>query len=184
VAWSTLTGTVSVGVGLADRSLALAGLGFNVLLDVISSMVLIWRFRLERHHQHLAERAEAIAHRVASGALILFGAALAVEATRRLLESRRAHVTALAQALAALSLLVLPVLARAKYRAAAALPSNALRADAHITATSAAMAAVTLLGLLLARSVGWWWADSIAALLLGLAAGGEGARGLAQPNGH
>src|SRR5207244_2187461 len=66
--------------------------------------------------------------------------------------------------LTALSLIVMPILARAKLRVAASLGSQALRADAHETIVCAWLSATTLLGLGLNAVVGWWWADPVAAL--------------------
>ena len=68
--------------------------------------------------------------------------------------------------LAALSLLVMPLLARAKRRVAARLESRALHADSRQTDICAYLSAILLGGLLLNALFGWWWADSIAALLM------------------
>ena len=68
--------------------------------------------------------------------------------------------------LTALSLIVMPLLARAKLRVAASLGSRALRADAHETIVCAWLSATTLLGLGLNAALGWWWADPVAALAM------------------
>jgi len=65
-----------------------------------------------------------------------------------------------------LSLVVMPLLARAKLRVAAALSSRALRADAHETIVCAWLSFTTLLGLALNAVLGWWWADPVAALAM------------------
>ena len=65
-----------------------------------------------------------------------------------------------------LSLIVMPLLARAKLRLAASLGSRALRADAHETIVCAWLSATTLLGLGLNAVLGWWWADPVAALAM------------------
>ena len=64
------------------------------------------------------------------------------------------------------SLLFLPWLARAKWRVAAELGSNALRGDSLLTAASATLAALTLASLLVDAWLGWWWADAVAALAI------------------
>ena len=66
----------------------------------------------------------------------------------------------------ALSLIVMPLLARAKLLVAASLGSRALRADAHETIVCAWLSAATLLGLGLNAVLGWWWADPVAALAM------------------
>jgi len=68
--------------------------------------------------------------------------------------------------LTALSLIVMPLLARAKLGVAARLGSRALRADAHETIVCAWLSATTLLGLGLNAVLGWWWADPVAALAM------------------
>jgi len=65
-----------------------------------------------------------------------------------------------------LSLVVMPLLARAKLRTAGELGSAALRADAHETIVCAWLSATTLLRLSLNAVVGWWWADPVAALAM------------------
>src|SRR5205085_2791730 len=66
VAWSTASGVAALAVALRSRSLALAGLGVTVLIDVVSSVVLIWRFRHERGAEVVDDRPERVAHGVAS----------------------------------------------------------------------------------------------------------------------
>ena len=178
VAWSSVTGIASAIVGLLAGSLSLAGLGVTVLIDVGSSLVLIWRFRHERDGGASVVRAEQIAHRVASWALVAFAAVLAAQAGRSLVAGDAPTASGVGIVLAALGLAVLPLLARWKYRVADAVGSAALRADAHITAVGAAIAGVTLVGLVVVETWGWWWADSSAALVLAAVAARQGTRGL------
>jgi divalent metal cation (Fe/Co/Zn/Cd) transporter len=69
-------------------------------------------------------------------------------------------------ALAAASLVVMPLLARAKRRVADRLGSGSLRADSRQTDLCAWLSAILLVGLGLDALVGWWWADGVAALLM------------------
>jgi divalent metal cation (Fe/Co/Zn/Cd) transporter len=75
-----------------------------------------------------------------------------------------------------MSLLVLPWLGRRKLRVATALSSTALRGDGVLTLAGAALAAITLAALLVAAELGWWWADSVAALVISIGLAGEGLR--------
>jgi divalent metal cation (Fe/Co/Zn/Cd) transporter len=178
VGWSTATGTASAVVGLLAGSLSLAGLGVTVLIDVASSLVLIWRFRHERDGGASVEHAERLAHRVASWALVGFAVVLAAQAGRSLADHHEPKASVLGVLLAAASVAFLPVLARWKYRAADAVSSPALRADAHITTIGAAIAGVTLVGLGVVRIWGWWWADAVAALVLAAVAARQGVDGI------
>ena len=80
--------------------------------------------------------------------------------------------------LASLSLLVMPVLARAKRRVAAGLGSRALEADSHQTYLCAYLSALLLIGLGLNALLGWWWADPVAALAMVPIIGREGFQAL------
>src|SRR2546421_350359 len=82
----------------------------------------------------------------------------------RLLTGDRPGESVVGIVLTALSLIVMPLLARAKLRVAGSLGSRALRADAHETIVCAWLSATTLLGLGLNAVLGWWWADPLAAL--------------------
>jgi divalent metal cation (Fe/Co/Zn/Cd) transporter len=180
VAWSSLTGIASAAVGVVSHNLSLAGLGITVLIDVGSSLVLIWRFRHERAGGS-GTGPERIAHRVAAASLLGFGAVLGVQAVRNLVRHAHPHASPAGVALAAAGLLVLPYLARRKYRAAHAASSPALRADAHITALSAVMAGVTLAGLGARAAWGWDGADAVAAVVLAAVAARQGVDGLRDP---
>ena len=68
--------------------------------------------------------------------------------------------------IAALSVVVMPLLARAKRRIAAAIGSGAMHADSRQTDFCTYLSAILLGGLLLNAAVRWWWADPIAALAM------------------
>ncbi len=61
----------------------------------------------------------------------------------------------------------LPPLAIAKYRVAAHLGSGALRLDSILTAVAAVLAAISLASLAASNVLGLWWADAVAALIVG-----------------
>ena len=58
IGWNGLVGAASLAAALAASSLALAGFALNALLDCSASVVLVWRFRTERHDPVAAERLE------------------------------------------------------------------------------------------------------------------------------
>jgi divalent metal cation (Fe/Co/Zn/Cd) transporter len=178
VGWSLLSGTASLAVGLNAGSLSLGGLGASVLIDVISSAVLIWRFRRERGSGEFPEAAERRAQVVAALGLLAIAVALAGTGIQHLATQAGPSTPALALALAAGNLIVLPVLARWKYRVADEVGSLALRTDAHITMVGTSTSALTLVGLGADRAFGWWWADAVAALLIAVVAGDQGRRSL------
>lgn len=170
VTWSSVTGVASVVLGLSAASLALLGSGASVLVDVSSSVVLIWRFNHPRGHEH----AEQLAQRFAATALLLLAVLLALTSADRLASGGAAHPTAGTTGLAAASVLVLPALAWRKYVIAGAVRSAALRTDAHLTVVGGCTAALALLGFAL-TDAGAEWADPAAALVVAVLAAAVGA---------
>ena len=178
VAWSVAAGSFSVYAGLRAGSTALLGTGTDLLADLISSVVLVWRFRLELHGGRPGHEVEARAHVVAALALMAVAAGVAASASVRLASGHGASPDAIGIATAAASLAVLPLLAVAKRRIAAAVPSPALRTDAAITLVGAGTAALSLIGLLLTETLDWTAADPAAALAIAALAAWTGVREL------
>lgn len=178
VIWSVVSGTASLVVGLLAGSLSLGGLGASVLVDVVSSGVLIWRFRLERGEGEFPESAERKAQIVAALGLIVIAVALAITGIQHLIAGDHPGTPVIALVLAGANLIVLPLLARWKYRVADEVGSLALRTDAHITMVGTATSGLALVGLALDRGFGWWWADAVAALVIAAVAADQGRRSL------
>lgn len=176
VGWGLVIGGLSVAEGIGAGSTALVGTGTDILADMVSSIVLVWRFRLELHGGRPGHDAEHRAHLVAACALLLVAIGVSAGAVAGLVSGQGAAVTAPGIAVATASVLVLPVVAAVKLRAAAALPSRALRTDAAMTVVGAVTAALSLAGLLLTHTLGWTAADPIAALGIAAIAGVTGLR--------
>jgi divalent metal cation (Fe/Co/Zn/Cd) transporter len=171
VGWSCAAGAASVVIGVSAGSIALVGTGTDVLADMLSSVVLIWRFRAELHGRHASYLAERRAQLASATALLLVAVGISAAAILRLIQRHETSPQVAALTVAGVSVVVLPVFAYLKYGIAARVPSPALRLDGHITLVGAAMATLTLLGLLATRELGWTLADPIAALIIAAAAG-------------
>jgi divalent metal cation (Fe/Co/Zn/Cd) transporter len=145
------------------------------MLDGTASGALVWRFRHERSGADVdaVERRAAVAVGVLMSVVALY---LAVRAVSALAHHSGPETSSLGIILAAASALVLPVLARAKLRLAAALRSPGLRGDGILSLAGAGLAVATLLALVLDAGFNWWWADSVAALLISGVLLMEGAR--------
>jgi divalent metal cation (Fe/Co/Zn/Cd) transporter len=176
IAWNGVVGASGLVVALSTGSLALAAFAGNALLDSSASLVLVWRFLSERRDPLAAGRVERRAQAVVAAAMIVVGLSVLVEAVRALAGGSHADESALGFAVAMGSVLVLPWLGRAKLRVAAALPSAALRGDGLLTLAAAALAVITLLTLLVASALGWWWADPLAAFVIAVGLAAEGLR--------
>ena len=68
--------------------------------------------------------------------------------------------------LAIASLIVMPLVSRSKRRVGTYLHSAAMHADARQTEFCAYLSAILLVGLLLNATLGLWWADPVAALVM------------------
>ena len=84
-----------------------------------------------------------------------------VEAVRALVNGSHPESSAFGFVIAAISVLVLPVLGVMKLRLAGRLGSPALRGDSVLTLAAAALAAITLVALVANSALGWWWADPL-----------------------
>jgi divalent metal cation (Fe/Co/Zn/Cd) transporter len=171
-----LAGALALAAAIVSGSPATAGFALNALLDSSASVVLVWRFRREQREPEAAEHLERGAQKVIVVAMIGVALYVAGQALRALAHASQADESALAIALAGLSVIALPWLGRAKLVVARALPSPALRGDAVLTIAAATLAGITLVALLLNSSLGWWWADPLAALLIASALAVEAVR--------
>jgi len=163
VGYNALEGLVAIAAGIAAGSVALTGFGIDSVIEVASGVLLWWRLRAELG---LAPLGPTVEHRAARGAgflLLALGVYIVTDSVRVLVTGSRPESSLIGIVLTALSLIVMPLLARGKLRVAASLGSRALRADAHESIVCAWLSATTLLGLGLNAVLGWWWADPVAA---------------------
>jgi divalent metal cation (Fe/Co/Zn/Cd) transporter len=174
IAWSGIVGSVAVASALGSGSLSLLGFGANALIDAMASAALIWRFAVEAREPERAHRVEVAAERVIGAALMLLALYLAASSVRSLVVQAHPEPVVAGVALLVASLIVLPLLAWAKYRVASDLGSGALRADSVLTGAAAVLAAISLASIGATRAFGFWWADAVAALLVSLIVAREG----------
>ena len=166
VCYNALEGVVAIVAGLLAGSVALIGFGIDSVIEVTSGVLLWWRLRAELGAANLGPTVERRAARGAGVLLLALGAYIVADSARLLLTGTRPESSAIGIAVTALSLIVMPLLARAKLSVAGKLGSRALRADAHETIVCAWLSATTLVGLGLNALLGWWWADPVAALVM------------------
>lgn len=166
VGYNALEGIVAIVAGLAAGSVALTGFGVDSVIEVTSGVLLWWRLRAELGSAPLGPSVERRAARSAGFLLLALAVYLIAESAHVLWTGERPETSTLGIVLTSLSLIVMPLLARAKLKTADKLESRALRADAHETIVCAWLSATTLLGLGLNAVLGWWWADPVAALAM------------------
>jgi divalent metal cation (Fe/Co/Zn/Cd) transporter len=175
IGWNAVEGVVAVGAGLIAGSASLVGFGLDSGIEVSAAVILAWRLASER-----AGQCTQAADRRATRAIALSFAALAVyvlaQSARDLLTRTAPEASPPGIAIAALSLIVMPLLARAKRRLAPVVGSRAMVAEASQTALCSLLSAVLLVGLGLNALWGWWWADPVAGLAIGALAVVEAVR--------
>ena len=163
--YNSLEGLLSVGVGLSAGSVALIGFGVDSFIEVTASFAAIWRLRADADERR-REFAERRALRIIGVCFLALAAYVAIDATRSLIGRAVPDESFLGIGIAAVSLVVMPVLARAKRQVAKALTSRAIRAEARQTDICMYLSAILLGGLGLNALFGWWWADPLAALVM------------------
>jgi divalent metal cation (Fe/Co/Zn/Cd) transporter len=177
IGWNSLEGLIAVAAGAFAGSISLVGFGVDSFIEVTSGAALLWRMSGDADHCQ-RERREAITVRIVGVCFILLAGYVAVEAIGNLRAGTPAATSRVGIGLAAVSLVVMPLLSHAKRRVARGLGSGAMHADARQTEFCTYLSAILLGGLLLNAAFGLWWADSVAALLMTPIIAREGAQGV------
>ena len=162
IAWNLLEAFVSVGAGIVAGSVSLVGFGIDSLIECASAFVLLWRLK----DGDKGDAREKSALKFVGVSFLLLAAYIAFGALKSLIYYETSEVSYVGIAIAALSLIVMPLLARSKRRVAAGINSRAMKADSRQTDICAYLSAILLVGLGLNALFGWWWADSVAALIM------------------
>ena len=165
IAWNALEGLVAVVAGAIAGSISLVGFGVDSFIEVTSGSVLMWRMSVDAD-VHRREPNEKRAIRVVGACFLGLAAYITYESARDLLSRRPPEHSVPGIVLACVSLIVMPLLSRAKRRVGHALGSAAMHADAKQTEFCTYLSAILLVGLLLNAFFGWWWADPAAALIM------------------
>lgn len=177
LAYNSLEGVIAIAAGLAAGSIALVGFGADSLIELAASGTALWRLHADVDPIQ-RERAERVSLRIIGALFLALAAYVAYDALHALARRDVPNESPVGIVLAALSLVVMPILARAKRRVAIEMTSGALAAEAQQTSLCAYLSAILLGGLILNATLGWWWADPIAALVMVPIIAREGAEGL------
>lgn len=165
VAYNSMEGVIGVGAGLLAGSVALVGFGFDSIIEVTSGAVLLWRLRADVDPA-CREHVEVVSVRIVGICFLVLALYIAYNSVRMLFLREAPERSLPGMGLAIASLVVMPILARAKRRVARMIASNALAADAKQTELCMYLSAILLGGLVLNVTFGWWWADPAAGLLM------------------
>jgi len=168
LAYNVLEAAIALAAGAAADSIALVGFGLDSGIEVAAAAVLLWRLSLETRGvdgEDLA-RAERRVHRFVGGTFLALALYVTAQAGWTLLVRDAPQESLVGIVLAAASLVIMPLVAWGKLRAAREIASAALRAEARETLACSYLSFALLLGLVANAAAGWWWADPVAALAM------------------
>jgi divalent metal cation (Fe/Co/Zn/Cd) transporter len=169
IAYNVVEAAIALGEGTRVSSSALIGFGLDSAIEVSSAAAVAWQFSAKD-----PETREKAALRFIAFSFFALAAYVSVDAVLSLLGMGEARPSPIGIALAAASLVVMPVLSLAQRRAGRELGSSSAVADSKQTLLCTYLSAALLVGLTLNALFGWSWADPLAALAISVIAAREG----------
>lgn len=161
ITYNLIEAVVALWAGSVADSSALIGFGLDSVIEVTSALALSWQFSAKD-----PERREHLTLRIIAVSFFALAAFVTLDAVRALTGGEEAQHSTSGIVIAALSLAIMPVLSWVQRRAGRELGSRTAVADSKQTLLCTYLSAVLLVGLLLNSTLGWWWADAGAALVI------------------
>lgn len=165
IAWNALEGLVALGAGMVAGSVSLVGFGMDSFIEMSSGAALLWRMSVDTD-THQRESNERRALHIVGICFLLLAVYLIFESGRNLLFKQAPEHSLPGIILACASVIVMPILSRAKRKIGHGLGSAAMQADAKQADFCLYLSAILLVGLLMNAFFDLWWADPIGALLM------------------
>ena len=166
--WMIIEASIAITTGFATRSVSLEGFGIDSIIELVAGSILLWRLLVEQRGGSIEAVSQAERRASWITGISLFGLALYIVADSAfaILTQSRPQVSWWGISLAIAAAIIMPLLWQGKLRVAKRIGSTALKADAVCSVTCAYMSFTLLIGLLLNKFLGFWWADALAALAL------------------
>ena len=161
ITYNVLEAIVAITAGALASSAALIGFGLDSVVEVLSAVAVAWQFTRKD-----PERWEKVTVRAIAIAFFALAAYVSVDAVLGLTSQEGPEHSPLGIAITALSLLVMPLLAWYESRTGRELGSKSVVADAKQLLLCVYLSGAVFLGLIMNSLFGWWWADSVAALVV------------------
>lgn len=169
ITYNIIEAVIAISAGTIASSSALIGFGLDSVVEVLSAAAVAWQFAGRD-----PEAREQTALRLIAFSFFGLAAFVTFDAVRALLGGNEAQHSLVGIILAAVSLVIMPLLSWAQRRAGRELGSRSAVADSKQTLLCTYLSGVLLVGLLLNSTLGWSWADPIAALIIAAVAIKEG----------
>jgi divalent metal cation (Fe/Co/Zn/Cd) transporter len=170
IAWNIVEVFVTIGLGIAASSLALVAFGLDSVIEIWASAVVVWH--VSHHEQTRLRTARALG--LVSLAFYALGLFLVVVSAERLVSGARPDDSPIGIVYLAATVIVMFTLARLKARVGAQLGDHPLASEARMTLLDGFLALGILAALVAHAALGWWWADALAAGVVGVLALLEG----------
>src|SRR6266853_3300268 len=146
IAWNSLEGLIAVIAGAVAGSISLVGIGIDSFIEVVSGATLLWRMTVDAD-AHSRERNERLSLRIVGLCFLFLAVYVAYESCSDLIGRKPPGHSIAGIILACVSLVVMPILSRAKKTVGYELGSPAMNADARQTDFCVYLSAVLLSGL-------------------------------------
>lgn len=169
ITYNVVEGVLAIWAGVLASSAALIGFGLDSAIEVLSAVAIAWQFT--RKHP---ERWEKATVRAIGMAFFALAAWVSIDAVRALVGRESPDDSPLGLVITALSLLIMPLVAYFETRTGRELNSRSVIADAKQLMLCVYLSGAVFVGLALNSLLGWWWADSVAALVVAFLAVREG----------
>ena len=181
ILYNSLEAIGSLVAGALAGSVALVGFGADSVIEVVAAGAAQWRLRADVEVGNRA-RVELATHRIVGCSFLALAIYILLDSANALWQQEPPDKSFFGIVVLVLSIIVMPVLARAKRRVAHDLDSEALKSEAAQTSLCAYLSVIALAGVGLNALFGWWWADPVAAIAMVPIIVKEGVEGLrAQP---
>lgn len=169
ITYNVIEAIVAITSGVLASSAALIGFGLDSVVEVLSAVAIAWQFTRKD-----PERWEKVTVRAIGLAFFALAAYVTIDAILSLVSQEGPEHSPLGIGITALSLLVMPLLACFEIRTGRELGSRSVLADARQLLLCVYLSGAVFIGLILNSLFGWWWADSVAALVVAALAVREG----------
>ncbi|MFD7973910.1 cation transporter [Streptomyces clavifer] len=172
ITYNVIEAVVAITAGKLASSTALIGFGLDSVIEVSSAAAVAWQFSAREHA--VREAREKTTLRIIAVSFFVLAAYVSIDAVRALTGTGEAERSILGIVIATLSLAIMPFLSAAQRKAGREIGSASAVADSKQTLLCTYLSAVLLAGLVLNATLGWSWADPIAALVIAAIALKEG----------
>ncbi len=169
ISYNVIEAIAAISAGALASSTALVAFGLDSVIEVGSAAAIAWQFSAANHEQR-----ERTALRVVAVSFFALAGYVSVESVHGLVTGHHPAHSTFGIVLAAVSLVVMPVLSMLQRRTGRELGSASAVADSKQTLLCTYLSAALLVGLAANSLLGWWWADPTTALFIAAVAVREG----------